>query len=157
MRMRDLAASSDKKPLRVESSSPGKFRFRANRSHPEGEQLLLCISTVRTALAGANKIETAQRKTPKGGQRERTHREEHGNSAGSVNNFQAPAMLKTTPLDCEIKGNLREQRRDPWPRVNASPKAMADPEPVVKTRERNSQACLDLVRKPVAQPPAEAS
>jgi hypothetical protein len=97
--------------------------------------LLLCISTVRTTLAGLNKIRTAQRKTPKGGQKERTHREEHGNSAGSVKNFQGPAMLKTTPLDCEIKGNLREKRRDPWFRANASPQAMADPEPVVKTRK----------------------
>jgi hypothetical protein len=82
-----------------------------------------------------NKIRTAQRKTPKGGQKERTHREEHGNSAGSVKNFQAPAMLKTTPLDCEIKGSLREKRRDPWFGANASSKAMADPEPVVKTRK----------------------
>jgi hypothetical protein len=49
-----------------------------NRSHPEGGQLLLCISTVWTALAGLNKIKTAQRKTPKGGQKERTHREDHG-------------------------------------------------------------------------------
>ncbi len=131
--MRNLAASSDEKPLRAGSSSPEKFRFRANRSHPEGGQLLLWISTVRTTLAGLNKIETARRKTPKGGQKERTHREEHGNSAGSVKNFQAPAMLKTTPLDCEIKRNLREQRRDPWLRANAPSKAVADPEPVVKT------------------------
>jgi len=118
--------------------------------------LLLRISTVRTALAGLNQIETAQRKTPKGGQRERTHREDHGNSAGSVKNFQAPAMLKTTPLGCEIKGNLREKRRDPWPRANAPLKTVADPGPVVKTRTK-SQACLDLVCRPVAQPPAEAS
>jgi len=118
--------------------------------------LLLRISTVRTALAGLNQIETAQRKTPKGGQRERTHREEHGNSAGSVKNFQAPAMLKTTPLDCEIKGNLRAKRRDPWPRANAPLKTVADPGPVVKTRTK-SQACLDLVCRPMAQPPAEAS
>jgi hypothetical protein len=48
-------------------------------------------------------IGTAQRKTPKGGQTERTHREEHGIVAGSVKNFQTPAMLKTTPLDCESK------------------------------------------------------
>jgi hypothetical protein len=68
-----------------------------------------------------------------------------------------PAMLKTTPLDCEIKCNLREQRRDPWFWANAPPKAVADPEPVVKTRTKKSQACLDLVRRPVAQPPAEAS
>jgi hypothetical protein len=98
--------------------------------------LLLCISTVQTTLAGANKIETAQRKTPKGGQKERAHREEHGNSAGSVKNFQAPAMLKTTPLDCEIKSNLRVKRRDPWSGANASSKAMADPRLVVKTRQK---------------------
>jgi len=66
-------------------------------------------------------------------------------------------MLKTTPLDCELKGNLREKRRDPWLWANASPEAMADPKPVVKTRTRESQACLDLVGRPVAQPPAEAS
>jgi len=67
------------------------------------------------------------------------------------------AMLKTTPLDCEIKGSLRVKRRDPWLWANALPKAMADPKPVVKTRENKSQACLDLVCRPVAQPPAEAS
>ena len=51
-----------------------------------------------------------------------------------MKNFQAPAMLKTTPLDCEIKSNLREKRRDPWPLANAPTKSVADPEPVVKTR-----------------------
>jgi len=105
----------------------------------------------------SNKIKTAQRKTPKGGQKERAYREEHGNSAGSVKNFQAPAMLKTTPLDCEMERNLREKRRDPWTRANAPSKAVADPEPVVKTRNEDPQACLDLVCRPVAQPPAEAS
>jgi nucleoid-associated protein YgaU len=34
---------------------------------------------------------------------------------------------------------------------------VADPEPVVKTRKIESQACLDLVCKPGAQPPAEAN
>jgi hypothetical protein len=104
--------------------------------------LLLCIGTVRTALAGLNKIETAQRKTPKGGQKERTHREDHGNSAGSVKNFQAPAMLKTTPLDCEIKGNLREKRRDPWFRANAPSKAVADLEPSGQDANENRRRVL---------------
>jgi len=45
-------------------------------------------------------------------------------------------MLKTTPLDCEIKGSLREKRRDPWLGANAPSKAAADPEPVVKTRKQ---------------------
>lgn len=88
------------------------------------------------ALAGANQIETAQRKASKDEQKEHAYREAHGSLAGSVNNFRGPAMLKTTPLDCEIKGNLREKRRDPWFGANASSKAMADPEPVVKTRKQ---------------------
>ena len=49
------------------------------------------------------KNETARRKPPKGGQKERARREGHGDSAGSVKTFQAPAMLKTTPLGCERK------------------------------------------------------
>jgi hypothetical protein len=154
--MRDLAARSDEKPLRVESSNPGKFRFRMNRSHPEGGQLLLCISTVRTALAGPiycdRPAKDAERRT-KGANASGRKRD----SAGSVKNFHAPAMLKTTPLDCEIKGSLRVKRRDPWSWANASPRAMADPRPVVKTRTTDSQACLDLVCRPVAQPLAEAS
>jgi len=52
---------------------------------------------VRTALAGATEVETAQRKTPKGGQTERTHREENGirhvpskpSKAGDVKNDTA--------------------------------------------------------------------
>ena len=48
---RNLAARSDKKPLRVGSSSPGRFRAWANRSYPEGKWLLLCIGTGRVTLA----------------------------------------------------------------------------------------------------------
>ena len=66
-------------------------------------------------------------------------------------------MLKTTPLDCEIKGSLREKRRDPWHRANALAKAAADPELSGEDAEGKTQTCLDLVRKPVAQPPAQAS
>ena len=56
-----------------------------------------------------------------------------------------------------MKGNLREKRRDPWDRANALPKAAADPELSGEDAERRSQTCLDLVRKPVAQPSAQAS
>jgi hypothetical protein len=110
-------------------------------------------------LAGSKikKLGPPKERRRKAGQRENPNREEHEGLAGRVKNFQAPAMLKTTPLDCEIKGNLREQRRDPWFWANAPSKAVADPEPVVKTRTKKSQACLDLVCRPVAQPPAEAS
>ena len=48
------------------------------------------------------------------------------------------------------------KRRDPWLWANAPPKVVAVPEQVVKTRT-GLQACLDLVRRPVAQPSAQAS
>ena len=80
----------------------------------------------------------------------------HG-QASRVKNFQAPAMLKTTPLDCEEKCNLRVKRRDPWHRANAPSKAVADPKLSGEDVDEESQPCLDLVREPVAQPLAEAS
>jgi hypothetical protein len=129
-----------------------------NRSHPEGEQLLLCISTVRTTLADPKikswdrQKKNAERRTKRAGASGRTRRlgkpREKLPSAGDVKNDTAGLWIKC---------NLREKRRDPWPRANAPTKSVADPEPVVKTRTKKSQACLDLVRRPVAQPPAEAS
>jgi hypothetical protein len=66
--------------------------------------LLLRISTVRAALAVPQQKRVSQtKKTPKGGQKEHTQREGHEGWASRVKNFQAPAMLKTTPLDCERK------------------------------------------------------
>lgn len=66
-------------------------------------------------------------------------------------------MLKTTPLDCEIKGSLREKRRDPWLWANASSNSGGCPMASGQDAKKDSQACLDLVCRPVAQPPAEAS
>ena len=76
MRMSNQAVRDDEKPFRTESTSSGRFRAWMNRSHPQGGQLLLRISTVRTTLAETLRG-AAQRKTPKGGQKERTHREDH--------------------------------------------------------------------------------
>jgi hypothetical protein len=42
---RNCATRSDKKPLRIESSTLKQFRVQANGSYPEGIRLLLCIST----------------------------------------------------------------------------------------------------------------
>ena len=66
-------------------------------------------------------------------------------------------MVKTLPLACERKGNLRDKRRDPWLRANAPPKVVADLELSGEDADKQSQTCLDLVRKPVAQPPVQAS
>jgi len=49
------------------------------------------------------KLNSPNKKTPKGGQKERTQREGHDGEASRVKNFQRPAMLKTAPLDCEKK------------------------------------------------------
>jgi hypothetical protein len=54
-------------------------------------------------LAGAKikKLGPPNERRRKAAQKENPHREDHEGSAGRVKNFQAPAMLKTTPLDCE--------------------------------------------------------
>jgi len=67
------------------------------------------------------------------------------------------AMLKTAPLTCEQKGSLRVKRPDPWHWANALPKAVADPALNGQDADLKSQSCLELVRKPVAQPSAQAS
>jgi hypothetical protein len=74
-----------------------------------------------------------------------------------VKTFRKPAMFKKTPLDCETKSNLRVKRRDPWRGENALPKAVAAPELSGQDAVEMSQTCLDLVCRPVAQPPVEAS
>jgi|GEM_PF-4829098 len=84
----------------------------------------------------------AKERRRKAGQKERTHRGGHGSWAGSVKTFREPAMLKTAPLDCETKGNLRVKRRDPWSRANAPPKAVAVPDQVVKTRKEHHSRVL---------------
>jgi hypothetical protein len=61
------------------------------------------INTLRAARAGLKikKVGFAERKTPKGGQRERTEREVHDGKASRVKNFRRLAMLQTAPLDCD--------------------------------------------------------
>jgi hypothetical protein len=65
--------------------------------------------------------------------------------------------VKNGTADLWTQGNLRVKRRDPWPRANALPEAAADLELSGEDAEQKPQTCLDLVRKPVAQPPVEAS
>jgi hypothetical protein len=74
-----------------------------------------------------------------------------------VKTFQKVGDVKNDTADLWTKGNLRVKRRDPWHRANALAKAAADPELIGEDAERKTQTCLDLVRKPVAQPPAQAS
>ena len=77
--------------------------------------------------------------------------------AGPVKTLRRVGGVKNDTAELTMKGNLREKRRDPWDRANALPKAAADPELSGEDAERRSQTCLDLVRKPVAQPSAQAS
>ena len=53
---------NDEKPFRIESSNPGWFRVRVNRSYPEGKWLLLRVSTERTALAVSEEPKEKRRK-----------------------------------------------------------------------------------------------
>ena len=54
---------SDEKPLQIELSSLRKFRTQANRSYPEGNRLLLCISTGERLWRSPTR--SAKRKTSK--------------------------------------------------------------------------------------------
>jgi len=74
-----------------------------------------------------------------------------------VKTFRNVGDVKNTTAGLRTKSNLREKRRDPWHRANALPKAVADPELRGEDADKNSQTCLNLVCKPVAQPPAQAS
>jgi hypothetical protein len=78
-------------------------------------------------------------------------------SAGPVKTFRNASDVKNGTAGLRTKGNLRVKRRDPWHRANALPKAAADLVLSGEDANKNSETCLDLVRKPVAQPPVQAS
>jgi hypothetical protein len=90
-------------------------------------------------------------------QSERTHREGHAVQARPVKTFRELGDIKKGTAELWKKSNLRVKRRDPWHRANALPKAVAVLAQDGEDAERKSQPCLDLVRKPVAQPSVEAS
>ena len=71
--------------------------------------------------------------------------------------FREVGDVKNDTADLWTKGNLRVKRRDPWHRANALPEAAADPALSGEDADKKTQTCLDLVRKPVAQPLAQAS
>jgi hypothetical protein len=74
-----------------------------------------------------------------------------------VKNFRNVGDVKNGTAGLRTKSNLRVKRRDPWHRANVLPKAGADPALSGEDADKKSQTCLDLVREPVAQPPAQAS
>ena len=71
--------------------------------------------------------------------------------------FREVGGVKNGTADLWTKGDLRVKRRDPWHRANAPPKAAADPALSGEDADKKTETCLDLVRKPVAQPPVQAS
>jgi hypothetical protein len=84
---RNCATRSDKKPLRIESSTLKQFRVQANGSYPEGIRLLLCISTGERLWRPLMEVCQMERRR-KAGQSERLHREGHAASAGPVKTFR---------------------------------------------------------------------
>src|SRR5512140_1479861 len=111
-RKRNCAARGDEKPLRIESSSSGRFRAWANRSYPEGIRLLLCISTDGRLWRSPKGGQPKERRR-KAGQSERLHREGHAASAGPVKTFREVGDIKNDTAELWTKSNLRVKRRDP--------------------------------------------
>ncbi len=77
--------------------------------------------------------------------------------AGPVKTSRNAGDGKNATAGLWWKSSLRVKRRDPWHRANALPKAVAVPALSGEDADKVSQTCLDLVRKPVAQPPVQAS
>ena len=71
--------------------------------------------------------------------------------------FRKVGDVTNDTADLRTKGNLRVKRRDPWHRANALSKAAADPALSGEDADSKTQTCVNLVRKPVAQPSAQAS
>jgi hypothetical protein len=100
---------------------------------------------------------SAKRKTPKGGT---TRAFAPGRTRGlgrTRENLSKRRRCKKRTAGLGTKSNLRVKRRDPWHRANGPTKSDADPALSGEDAEKNSQPCLDLVCKPVAQPPARDS
>jgi len=75
-----------------------------------------------------------------------------------VKTFRIVGDITNDTAGLKMKGNLIVKRRDPWHGANALPKAVADPVLIGEDADnKQSQACLHLVCRPVAQPPAQAS
>jgi hypothetical protein len=111
----------------------------------------------RTTLAFPPTRNPPNERRRKAGQSERASRKGHGVSAGPVKTFRNVSDVKNGTAGLRTKSNLRVKRRDPWHRANAPSKTAADPVLSGQDAEQNSQTCLDLVHRPVAQPPAQAS
>ena len=77
--------------------------------------------------------------------------------AGPVKTSRNAGDGKNATAGLWWKSSLRVKRRDPWHRANAPSKAVADPALSGEDADKKSQTCLDLVRKPVPQTPAQAS
>jgi hypothetical protein len=148
--------SSSEKPFRIESSSPGGFRARANRSYQRVSGCY-CASARAHGSGGLPKGGQPKERRRKAGQSEHARREGHAVWAGSVKTFRRVGGVKNDTADLWMKGDLRVKRRDPWHRANAPPKAAADPALNGEDADQQSQTCLYLVRGPVAQPSAQAS
>ena len=71
--------------------------------------------------------------------------------------FRNAGDVKNDTAGLWMKGNLRVKRRDPWHRANALINAVADPALSGEDADKKTQTCLNLVRKPVAQSPVQAS
>jgi hypothetical protein len=54
-----------------------------------------------TLAVAQKRCDQPKERRRKAGQNENPNREDHEGEASRVKNFRNPAMLKTTPLDCE--------------------------------------------------------
>lgn len=138
---------------RVEpSQAHGRFRPVRRRSYPRGFRLLLRRPERSRAVRRAHPAKRPCSSEP--GAQGRRGRAEGTNLAKFVDLPRRGGVKHTSPR-CKSESNLRGKRSDPWHGANAPPKAVADPAQTGEDAKQRLQTCLNLVRKPVAQPSAE--
>jgi len=93
-------------------------------------------------LAVWRKPDQPSERRRKAGQSERRSREGHEVQARPVKTFRSVGDIEKETADLQKKSNLRVKRRDPWPRANAPPKAVADLELNGQDAERNCRRVL---------------
>jgi hypothetical protein len=118
--------------------------------------LLLCASTERSALAAVEPNDPPKPKSPKGGQRESPGPGRIRVEARFDETSRTPAMRETThrwlvsqrqPERSEVRPVARGQRT-----ANSGGRPRAEG----RDAETKLRTCLNLVRRPVAQPSAQA-
>ena len=118
--------------------------------------MLLCASTERSALAAVELNDPPKPKSPKGGQREPPDPGRIRVAARFEETSRTPAMRETTHRWLVSQRQPERSEVRPVARGQRTAKSGGRPRADGGDAETKLRTCLNLVRRPVAQPSAQA-